>query len=253
MTWDHARVEQLLAGRALSVLGPDEAALAERALVEHVPECARCRRALAEYESLAGDLALAAAPAAPPDVLLRRLLRSVGRSAGAHGPLRAATLPRWLGAAAAIIVVAALAGWNVMLAGRLERAEARQGLMVEAVAAVGRPDSSVVPMQGPPGVRAAMIYVHDTKESYFVASGLPQPEGDYQLWLVGSAGWVSLGTFEPQAGTALVRSETVTEELRRIVVTQEPEGGSARPSGEWVVSAEVTDEDEGDSGPGGPG
>ena len=60
MTWDHERVEQLLAGHALGVLDDDEAALAERALVEHVPECSRCRRALSEYEALAGDLALAA-------------------------------------------------------------------------------------------------------------------------------------------------------------------------------------------------
>jgi anti-sigma-K factor RskA len=253
MTWDHTNVEQLLAGHALGVLGPDEAALAERALVEHVPECSRCRRALGEYEALAGDLALAAAPAVPPEGLRRRLLRTARRSSRAPGPRRSPSLPRWLGAAAAVVGLVALAGWNLLLAGRLERAEARQGLMVEAVAAVGRPDSDVVPMQGAAGVRAAMIYVHDTKESYFVASGLPQPEGDYQLWLVGSAGWVSLGTFEPQEGTALVRSETVTDDLRRIVVTQEPEGGSDRPSGAWVVSADVPrdgDEDSGNSGPG---
>jgi len=253
MTWDHARVEQLLAGHALGVLAPDEAALAERALVEHVPECSRCRRALGEYEALAGDLALAAAPAAPPDGLRRRILRAARRSARTPGPVRSPALPRWLGAAAAIVAVAALAGWNVLLAGRLERAEARQGLMVEAVAAVGRPDSSVVPMQGAAGVRAAMIYVHESKESYFVASGLPQPDGDYQLWLVGSAGWISLGTFEPQGGTALVRSETVAEGLRQIVVTQEPEGGSDRPSGAWVVSAEIPRDGEKDSGNSGPG
>jgi anti-sigma-K factor RskA len=246
MTWDHARVEQLLAGYALDALAPDEAALAERALVEHVPECSRCRRALAEYEALAGDLALAAPPVAPPAGLHRSLLRAARRSVLSRRPVRSSAPPRWLGAAAAVLVLVALAGWNLALAGRLERAEARQGLMVEAVAAVGRPDSSVVPMEGVAGVRAAMIYVHDTKESYFVASGLPRPKGDYQLWLVGSEGWVSLGTFEPQGGTALVRSDTVTEELRQIVVTEEPDGGSNRPSGAWVVSADVPrDEQEG--------
>jgi anti-sigma-K factor RskA len=249
MTWDHARVEQLLAGHALGVLAPDEADLAERALVEHVPECSRCRRALAEYDALAGDLALAATPVAPPDGLRRSVLRAARRSVLGRRPVRSSALPRWLGAAAAIVGVVALAGWNLLLAGRLDRAEARQGLMVEAVAAVGHPDSSVVPMEGAAGVRAAMIYVHDTEESYFVASGLPRPAGDYQLWLVGSAGWVSLGTFEPEGGTALVRSDTVTEGLRQIVVTQEPEGGSDRPSGAWVVSAEVPQDGEDGSAP----
>jgi anti-sigma-K factor RskA len=250
MTWDHARVEQLLAGNALGVLDADEAALAERALVEHVPECSRCRRALGEYEALAGDLALAAAPAAPPDGLRRRILRAARQSARGPRPARAPALPRWLGAAAAIVAVAALAGWNLLLADRLDRAEARQGLMVEAMAAVGRPDSSVVPMQGPTGVRAAMIYLHDTKESYFVASGLSEPEGDYQLWLVNPEGWISLGTFEPQGGIALVRSTATTEDIREVVVTQEPEGGSDRPSENRVISAQIPRDEEEDSGSG---
>jgi hypothetical protein len=250
MTWDHGRVEELLAGHALGLLDDDEEGLAQRALVEHVPECSRCRRALGGYEALAGDLALAAAPAAPPDGLRRRLVRAARRSR----PRAAPALPRWLGAAAAVLAVAAVAGWNLSMVGRLDRAEARQALMVEAMAAVGRPDASVVPMQGAPGVRAAMIYVHENHEAYFLASGLPQPDGDYQLWLVGSTGWVSLGTFDPQEGIAVLRSRTAAEGLREIVVTEEPEGGSERPSGERVVSAEISrggNEASGNEGPGG--
>jgi hypothetical protein len=251
MTWDHNRVEELLAGHALGVLDPDDSALVERALVEHVPECTRCRRALGGYEALAGDLALAAAPEVPPEGLRRRVLRVARRTPG-----RARAFPRWLGAAAAALAVAALASWNLLMVGRLERAEARQALMIEAVAAVGRPDAWAVPMRGSAGVRATMIYVHGSKEAYFVASGLPQPEGDYQLWLVGSSGWVSLGTFDPEGGIALLRSATEPDGLREVVVTEEPEGGSDRPSGERVVSAEISrdgDEESGNEGPGGGG
>jgi anti-sigma-K factor RskA len=236
MTWDHARVKDLLAGHALGVLDPDEAALAERALVEHVPECARCRRALGAYEALAGDLALAAHPTMPPEDLRRRLIRSVRRSA----PRPAPALPRWLGAAAALLAVALLSGWNLFMAGRLQRAESLQALMVEAVAAVGRPDASVVPMQGATGVRAAMIYVRDRHEAYFMASGLPELDGDYQLWLVGPGGWVSMGTFDPQGGIALLRSTAEADDVREVVVTEEPDGGSDRPSGQRVVSAEIS-------------
>lgn len=250
MTWNHARVEELLAGHALGVLDADQAALAERALVEHVPGCWRCRRALGEYEAVAGDLALVAAPVAPPDGLRRRVVRAARRS----GPRAAPAFPRWLGAAAAALAVAALAGWNVLMAGRLERAEARQALVIEAVAAVGRPDAWAVPMRGSAGVRAAMIYVHGSQEAYFVASGLPQPQGEYQLWLVGAEGWVSLGTFTPQEGIALVRARARAEDVTRVVVTAEPQGGSDRPSGEQVVSAEISrdgDEQSGNEGPGG--
>jgi anti-sigma-K factor RskA len=249
MTWDHARVEELLAGHALGVLDADEAALAERALVEHVPGCSRCRRALGEYEAVAGDLALAAAPVAPPDGFRRRVLRAAHRS----GPRAASAFPRWLGAAAAALAIAALAGWNLLMVGRLERAEARQALMIEAVAAVGRPDAWAVPMRGGAGVRATMIYVHGSQEAYFVASGLPQPQGEYQLWLVGAEGWVSLGTFTPQEGIALVRARARAEDVTRVVVTAEPEGGSDRPSGEQVVSADVSPDGAGNEGPGGGG
>lgn len=252
MTWEHARVEELLAGHALGVLDADEADLAERALVEHVPECPRCRRALGGYEALAGELALAAPPADPPEGLRRRVLRS---ARGAR-PRPVPALPRSVGWAAAIVAVAALAGWNLLMLGRLDRAEARQTLMVEAMAAVGRPDASVVPMRGAPGIRAAMIYLHENHEAYFLASGLPPPEGDYQLWLVGSAGWISLGTFDPQGGIAVMRSRTRGDDLRQIVVTEEPEGGSDRPSGRRVVSAQISrgaEEESGNDGPGGGG
>jgi anti-sigma-K factor RskA len=250
MTWDHGHVEQLLAGHALGVLDADEADLAERALVEHVPECPRCRRALSGYEALAGDLALAAPPTAPPDGLRRRVLRSARGARSRQAP----ALARWGGWAAALVAVASLAGWNLLVVGRLDRAEARQSLMVEAMAAVGRPDASVVPMRGAPGVRAAMIYVHENHEAYFLASGLPQSDGDYQLWLVDSSGWTSLGTFDTQGGIAVMRSRTRGDDLRQIVVTEEPEGGSDRPSGRRVVSAEISRGGEaGSAGGGGSG
>lgn len=237
MTWDHTRVEQLLAGQALGVLDPDEAALAERALVEHVRDCRRCRRSLDSYTALAGDLALVPAPAAPPDSLRRRVLGEADRSTRRARP--GSALPGWLGAAAAVVAVAALAGSSLRLAGRLDRAEVRQALMVEVMAAVGSPDASVVPMRGAPGVRAAMIYVHEKQEAYFVATGLPAPPGDYQLWLVTPERWVSLGTFAPQGGIALVRAEAEAEDVSRVVVTVEPPGGSERPSGPRVVSATI--------------
>ncbi|HWC32673.1 MAG TPA: anti-sigma factor, partial [Actinomycetota bacterium] len=60
MSWDHERVEELLAGYVLGGLDDEDAALASRAVLEHVPECERCRRSLEEYRLVAGDLGLAA-------------------------------------------------------------------------------------------------------------------------------------------------------------------------------------------------
>lgn len=219
MTWDHDRVEELLAGQALGSLDPEEAALSERALVEHVPECDRCRQALEDYRALAGDLALTAPPARPPDALLLRLRRETGPR---RRPFVGA---RWLETVAAAAAILGLIAWNLLLVGRLNRAEGRldraqgrQALMVEAMAAVGSPDASVVPMTGSPGVRAAMIYVHERHEAYFLASGLPQ--GDYQLWLVTAESWESLGTFISSDGIAVLRATAEAQDLREVVVTE---------------------------------
>lgn len=236
MTWSHAHVEQLLAGQALGVLDPDDAALAERALVEHVPDCARCRRAMEAYTAVAGDLALATTPVNPPESLARRVVGEARRSAGEAHPR---PVPAWLAAAAAVVLVAALAGANMLLTSRVNRAEARQALMVEIMATVGSPQALVVPMQGAPGVRAAMIYVRGKHDAYFVASGLHDAKGEYRLWLLRTEGAISLGSFVPEGGIALVRARVAADGVRGVMVTDEPSAGVRQPEGPVVVSARI--------------
>ena len=77
VTEDHERIEELLAGYALLSLEGEDAAEADRLLSEHVPGCARCRRTLADFQTLSGDLALAAPPADPPETLLPRIHRAM--------------------------------------------------------------------------------------------------------------------------------------------------------------------------------
>ena len=83
MSWDHERVEELLAAHALGGLDAEDAALAERALEEHVPDCERCRRAWDGYREVAADLALAApaiaTAAAAPAIQARALPGRRGR------------------------------------------------------------------------------------------------------------------------------------------------------------------------------
>jgi anti-sigma-K factor RskA len=236
VTWSHTHVEQLLAGQALGVLDPDDAALAERALVEHVPDCPRCRRAMEAYTAVAGDLALASVSVAPPETLSRRVLETPRRSAREARPR---STVRWQGAAAAVVLLVALGASNLVLAGRVSRAEARQALMVEIMAAVGSPQALVVPMRGAPGVRAAMIYVRGRPDAYFMASGLPDPEGEYRLWLVGTDGPVALGSFVPHGGIAMVRSRVDADGVRGVMVTDETSAEVSEPAGPVVVSARI--------------
>src|SRR5207247_277132 len=79
MAEDHDRIEELLAGYVLLGLSGEDAVEADRLLSEHVPSCPRCRDAMAGFQAVGGDLALAVPPAQPPDLVLPRIRR--GRAA----------------------------------------------------------------------------------------------------------------------------------------------------------------------------
>jgi hypothetical protein len=226
MTWDHDRVEELLAARALDGLDPEEAALAERALVEHVPWCARCREALDGFSAVAGDLGLLAEPVATPETLDARVKRSLvrhrRRSAG------------WAVAAAASVIALALGGWNLVLNTQLADRDALR----EATQAFVRPQSTVVAMQG--SQAASMVYDHEEDRMIVVATGLPETDGVYRVWCVSGGDPWSAGTLQPdEEGTAVLEIDADPSRVTAVMVTEEPHEEAPAPSASPVVSATV--------------
>ena len=57
MIEDHERIEELLAGYALRSLDGPDAEDADRLLADHVPTCLTCRRTIADFREVTGDLA----------------------------------------------------------------------------------------------------------------------------------------------------------------------------------------------------
>jgi hypothetical protein len=234
MTWDHDRVEELLAARALDGLDAEEAALAERALIEHVPACPRCREALDAYRVVAGDLALLADPVPTPDTLDARVRRSVLRRRRRR--LRGAG---WTAAAVATAVALALAGWNVALTNRLGQTELVQGWLVDAVQTSGHPNNEVVPLAGPGAERASMMYVHGEQRMYVMASSLAEAEGVYRVWLLSEDRAWSPGVLEPHDGVAFLFVRTDPERWDVVMVTDEQDESAPRPTASPLVSATV--------------
>jgi Anti-sigma-K factor rskA len=234
VTWDHDRVEELLAARALDGLDPEEAALAERALIEHVPGCPRCREVLDSFHTVAGDLALLADPATPPDTLEGRIRRSIRRRRRMR--LRGAG---WGVAAVATVVALALAGWNVFLATRLGQTETTQGRIADAILSVGHPNHEVVPLQGPGSERAGMVYVQGEERMYVMATRLPEPRGVYRLWLVDQGRHWSPGILRVAGEVAFIYVHTDPERWDVVMITDEPREDVPRPSSSPVVSATV--------------
>lgn len=233
MTWDHERVEELLAGHVLRGLDGDDAELAERALEEHVPGCPRCRDTLEAYRAVAGDLALVAAPAEPPETSAASLGRSVGQQP------RRWQRAGWRAAAAVVAAAAGLTAWNVTLTGRLADAESRQGVMAEALSTFARPEADTVPLDGAGEARVMLVHDPAARRMYLIATGLPDVEGVYTVWFLSPGRAWSPGTLEPRRGVAMMPVRTHLQRWHTVMVTVEPEGGRPSPGASPLMSATV--------------
>jgi hypothetical protein len=229
VSWDHERVQELLAGRALGGLDPEDLALADRAVAEHVSGCDECRAAEEGFRAAAGDLALLAPPAATSAILDARLSRLTGRR----------TRPRlslgWTAAAAATLALVGMAGWTIALDRRLDRTQLQQAWMVDALSTIGQPDVAVVPLQG--SGRAAILQAKGGDDHYLLAAGLPEPRGVYQVWFLGEGQRWTAGAFVPDRGTVMVPLHTDMSQWHTVVIVDAPDEDTPAPTASPLARA----------------
>jgi anti-sigma-K factor RskA len=238
VSWNHERVEELLAGRALDGLDPEDAALAERALLEHVPGCERCRRALDGFATVAGDLALGAPAVAPPETLLPRLRRA------AQPRSRRRWSTAWVAAGALGLVLAVASGWSLVtavgLSGRLEEAEIQTGWLVDAVSTATHPSHEVLALTGGGDERVSVLFVPGDERSYLMATNLPDPRFGYHVWFLGQGKTWHAGRLEVTHGWGMMPVDTNPDRWEVVMLTDEPRGGGPEPEVSPLVSARVT-------------
>lgn len=205
----HDRFDELVAGHALSALEPED----EQLLLAHLPTCAACERALDVHRETLAHLAYAvdAPPPLPDGVwegIRTRVVASgtpVSFSSAADAPGAPAAVPapsapvdlaaererrrprRGLAltsAAAAVVLVGGLLGWNVVLQNqRAEMGEASQRLTA-AVQAVETAPAQTVPLRAPDGTVAAVAVLQRDRVSLVVEGlGANDPASSiYVLW-----------------------------------------------------------------------
>ncbi len=239
MTEDHERIEELLAGYALLSLEGEDAAEADRLLSEHVPGCARCRRTLADFQALSGDLALATAPADPPETMLPRIHRAMDEvPLQGRRPRRGALVA----VAASAVALVAMGGLSLVLGNRLSHAQTQAGTALEILSAMQSPGATPVTVapegQTPPESGLVEVSSPQIRTIYIAADDFPEPAPGhaYQLWLGSDGEWVPIGgMFWPENGVVLLELSGVdVSRYNGIWITEEIAGAPpAEPNTAW--------------------
>lgn len=220
---EHERILELLAGSLLLALEGEDLAEAERLLAEHVPSCATCRQALEELHATVGELALAAPPIEPPDLLLPRLHRRISEAevGRRRGPAIAALV-------ASVAVLVGMAGLSVSLGSRATRAEAERITAVEMLSAMRDPSARPVPLQATSiDATGGLVEVAHQERLYVYGEDVPDPLPGhaYQLWLGSGGAFTPVGEpFLPRDGIVLLRLTIDPGRFDEILITEEPLG-----------------------------
>lgn len=235
----HEMYEQLAVGHALSALEPAD----ELEFLTHLPSCSTCLRALAEHRETLAHLAYAAEPVEPPAALLDGIRAGVaasGRAGAFPAPVLSMEQARerrkvrtvrvttaLLGAAASLVLVAALVFVNRDLQTQNNRFQARDSALQTAVGSLVLADSHQVNLTGVGGARA--VAVLNKQDVSLVVQGLPandKANSVYVLWQRSTFGVVrAVGTFDVSASpVSVVTGLHLTgnaSDIGRLMVTQE--------------------------------
>jgi len=225
----------------LGALGGDD----ERVFAEHLAGCAECTADVAQLKMVADALPMAAPQVVPPPALKARIMGAVEseaallRAAGpeADRPARAergqGRFARWLAPLGRLRPVPAAALATVILA---------VGVLV-GVLASGGDDTSTTRGFAPQGAQVALHVTGDHGRLDF--TGMPAPPAGrvYQVWLVhGDRAPRPTHTLFTVAHDGRAQVD-ILESLKgtdKVLVTDEPAGGSRAPTTQPVAGATLT-------------
>ena len=227
---DHARWEDFAGAYVLGAM-----AVAEREEFEaHLTTCAICREEVEELRPAAEALPMASPLMAPPPQLKDRIMAEVEREAallgaagaGADRPERTRRERRGFGW---------LSNWRL--------APVAAGLLIAGVlagVALDSPDTTSYPFQG----ASAELEVEGDRATLVAQDLAAPPEGRvYEVWLQTGEDppRPTDVLFVPRSdGSAVAAIPGSVADVDKVMVTDEPVGGSDEPTGEIMMSAELS-------------
>ena len=239
---NHERFEDLKDAFVLGALPESERREFEEYLIEHPERQAE----IDDLSTVAGLLALSPDEQEPPPELRRSIMDLVEAEAGRPRVEYWSWLARMqeflgvrglaLGAAAAMLVIG-LFSWNMILQSEIRD---MQGQIQSRQSAQ---DSQTVALEGSGAARGAQaeLVVLEGDQAVLVAEDMPPPpEGKtFQIWVIEGDVPKPSGLFEPDKDRVAAVVEKPLEGADAVAVTVEPEGGSAKPTTEPMLTAKL--------------
>lgn len=237
MTTDHDAIQELLAGYVLRSLSGDDAAEADRILTEHVPGCSECRATLDAFQMVAGELALDAPAASPPDTLRARLRREL-EPRGRPGWWSAGRIVAVAASVVLVVGVGGIATTQLRDKGGLVAGDGLARANLQDVANAATSQDATQTHLG----HATEIDAPATEKLYVYGSDVPSPPpGDvYRLWAETAGQSRYIGDFLPNDdGTLLLEITLDASSVGSLLVTIEPAGSTPTVPGDpaWPSAA----------------
>jgi len=247
----HEDYQEMIPAHALSSLEAAD----QRALNEHLEECAECRRNLDQWQAVAASLALTADPVEPSPQLRERIIERVRTEPGSSSeksrsnvlPLSRPQRTIWnslgsLARIAAVILFAALIVAVIVL-WQQNRHLRRESTIVDILSSPGAGIKHLHGTNEAPGASARIIY-DSTGRAILIVTGLPKPPAgkEYQLWFIEDKRPPRPGkTFSTDSAGRAQVSEHILEQDRDYsvsAVTLEPAGGVQSPTGAMYLRSD---------------
>jgi hypothetical protein len=246
-------VRDLAAGFVLDALQPDEA----DAVRAHLATCADPHAEMAELASVLPVLGESVPVVEPPAPLKARIMEAAaadmaGRDsaasvtavplpAGEPIPLRpaaraGASPTTWALRIAAVLAIALLGGWNLLLQGQLNQARSYQDSVATVLDAAAQPgaQTAILTAEGGTGPSGIAAVAADGSVTLAMQSLAPTSGNEvYEAWIIGGDGVpVAIGGFQVgSGGTAYFESPGVPADAGAIVaLTLEPGPGATTPT-----------------------
>jgi anti-sigma-K factor RskA len=222
----HDELRDLIAPYVLGAVEDEERAIVRA----HILSCEECMKAADRHSEVTAWLDNEVDPAELPAGFTDRVMGAAVPAASAAEvvPLRRQRRWPYLAAAAMIVAITVLS---------LSLFETRSDLQFQerVVGALVREDGMT--LDGSTGAVGRMVPTSDG--GIFVASGLQDAPDDhtYQLWVIRGEQPVDAGVFDVENGVVALDVDASLEGADGVAVTVEPDGGSAAPTSDPILSS----------------